>query len=145
MKWVSNLKSDLLVGKNNATLSGKAEYLISNGEEPLLLADILNHHICSHLFRSLIFSAEPSVCYLTINWGQTRHIRMTKTAETPHPQTEPANQRYWSGRTQVLESKSINLPTHMEKPFFRQASISTPIQESIKRLYILVGLRFGCT
>ena len=33
----------------------------------------------------------------------------------------------------------------MENPFFRQASISTSIQEPIKRLYILVGLRFGCT
>ena len=49
------------------TLSGKVERLISDGEEPLLLEDILNHHICSHLFRSLIFTAEPSVCCLTMN------------------------------------------------------------------------------
>ena len=85
----------MLAGKNNMILSGKVKCLISDGEEPLLLADILNHHICSHLFRSLIFTAEPSVCCLTINWSQTHHIRMTKTAETSHPQAEPANQRDW--------------------------------------------------
>lgn len=134
----------MLAGKN-VTLSGKVECLISDGEEPLLLADILNHHTCSHLLRSLIFTVKPSVCCLTINKSQTLHIRSTKTAETSHPQTEPADQKDQSGRAQVLGSKGINLPTHMENPFFRQASVSRPSQEPIKHLHILAGPRFGGT